>query len=292
MSDVTWPQRVSRLLTGSRRRLGAAGGAQPAARQTAPPYAHQLLDEFHRYVAATFGARALSRDAFVEMFWRHYESGITRPANRFVGDLWYMFAPDFPDRFDEYYRSQQLQLTMTFLGYAASERILTENYLVPYSMMWERMPRARVLEVGAGLPHGFLSRVFDEGGGWCEELTIVELDAVYARFVAWFCGEHDIRFRHVPARAGVAPNIPREAPYGFVFAKDVFEHLDDPRKTIDEILLAAAPRSLVALDLEDKGAVEYQHISPELSALKSRVIDGGFHQLKTTGNVTVFERNA
>ncbi len=253
-------------------------------------YAHRLLDEFHRFIAGEYGARALSRDAFLELFWRHQRSGIIRPANRFIGDLWYLFAPDFTDRLDEYYKNQELQLTMTFLAYAASPSVLADNYIEPYRLMRERVPRARVLEVGAGLPHGFLNLLWEAGPTWCESLTVVELDAIYTRFTAWACRTHDLPFHHILAHAGRPPAIPRDRPFDLVFAKDVFEHLDDPRRTLHDILAAAARRSMLALDLDDKGAVEYQHISPDLDALKDDVTRAGFQLLARTGHMSVFAR--
>ena len=271
------------------RRL-AAGGKAPL-----PPsgaYVHLLLAEFHKFIVGEYGRHALPRERFEEMFWRHQASGIIRPANRFIGDLWYLFAPDFTERLGEYYKAQELQLTMTFLGYAAAETLLHDNYVVPYRMMRQRLPRAAVLEVGAGLPHGFLATVLDEGAGWCEELVIVDVDAVYARFVKWFCTTRGIAFRHEVADAARAPSLPAGRPFDFVFAKDVFEHLDDPLDTINQIVSRAAPRAVLALDLEDKGAVEYQHISPELSRLKPAVTDARFRLLTLSGNMSVYERTA
>jgi SAM-dependent methyltransferase len=270
-------------------RLARGGGAPPT---QGGPYVRALLAEFHRFIERQYGARALPRDKFEEIFWRHQASGIVRPANRFIGDLWYLFAPDFTERLGEYYQAQELQLTMTFLGYAAAESLLQDNYLAPYRMMRERLPRAAVLEVGAGLPHGFLATVLDHGGDWCDELAIVEVDALYARFVRWFCESRGIRFRHEVAEAARAPRLPAERHYDFVFAKDVFEHLDDPRRTVAEIVARAAPTAILALDLEDKGPVEYQHISPELSALKPAVTSAGFRLLALTGNISVYERTS
>lgn len=280
-SPARWVRGVRRLVRG-----GAAPPPRPG------PYVRALLAEFHRFIVSQYGRHALPRERFEEIFWRHQASGIVRPANRFIGDLWYLFAPDFTERLGEYYKAQELQLTMTFLGYAAAETLLHDNYVVPYRMMRERLPRAAVLEVGAGLPHGFLATVFDEGAAWCDELAIVEVDAIYARFVRWFCETRGIAFRHEVAEAARAPRLPAGRQYDFVFAKDVFEHLDDPRRTVDDIVSRAAPRAMLALDLEDKGAVEYQHISPELSRLKPAVDGAGFRLLAQTGNMSVYERTA
>src|SRR5206468_2870751 len=131
---------------------------------------------------------------------------------------------------------------------------------------------------------------FASGTAWCEAFTIVELDSVYSRFVRWYCGAHRVPFQHVPARAGQAPAIPADGRYTFVFAKDVFEHIDDPARAIREIVAGVAPSAILALDLEDKGPVEYQHISPALAALREHVEHAGFRQFAASGNMTMFER--
>jgi 2-polyprenyl-3-methyl-5-hydroxy-6-metoxy-1,4-benzoquinol methylase len=273
-------------------RLVRGRGRQGAADVRHSPYVGALLDEVHRFIVAEYGERALPREQFLALFWRLQQSGQIRPVNRFIGDLWNLFAPDFRDRLDEYYKSQELQLTMTFLAYAAQPQLLHENYVVPYQMMCERLPRTSVLEVGGGIPHGFLSQSFVSGTPWCESLTVVELDALYTRFVRWYCESRGVAFRHVPAHAGRTPDIPVDRTYGFVFAKDVLEHLDDPAKALRQIVAVAAPEAILALDLEDKGAVEYQHISPGLAALRVDVERAGFRVFASTGNMTMFERRS
>jgi SAM-dependent methyltransferase len=271
-------------------RMRAAGGRRPeiAARRNAPDYAHALLDEFHFFLQHQYGEHALPHERFVELFWQHQQSGIIRPANRYIGDLWYLFAPDFAERLGEYYKAQELQLTMTFLGYAASERLLRDNYLRPYEIARDRLSSAAILELGPGLPHGFLALVAAKS--WCTSLTIVEIDAIYTRFVEWACARRAVPFEHRPAEAGRTPTIAATRTFDFIFAKDVFEHLDAPERVLRELLAVAAPRSVLALDLEDTGAVQYQHISPDLAPLKSIVSAAGYALVEATGNVSVFAR--
>ncbi len=277
MTRVDWRSWLPRM----RRPASAAGSSA---------YLDSLLDEVHQFLVSEYRERMLPRDQFLALFRRLEQSGMIRPVNRFIGDLWNLFAPDFRERLDEYYKFQELQLTMTFLAYAAQPQLLHDHYVVPYQMMRERLPRAAVLEVGAGIPHGFLSQAYTSGTAWCEALTVVELDALYSRFVRWHCEARGVAFRHVLAHAGRAPAIPADRTYGFVFAKDVFEHLDDPARAIREIVAVAAPTAILALDLDEKGAVEYQHISPGLAALRGEVERAGFLAFASSGNMTMFER--
>jgi SAM-dependent methyltransferase len=253
-------------------------------------YANRLLDEFHRFVVSEYGSAALPREQFLELFWRHQRSGISRPANRYVGDLWYLFRPDFLQRLPEYYKTQELLLTMRFLGYAASTQFLQENYVEPYRLLLQRRSRSSVLEIGAGVPHGFVYHILTEGASWCRELVVVDVDAIYTSFVKWFCVEHQVPHRVVNVEAGRAPVLPESGAFDFVYAKDVFEHLDDPAAVVDAIVRVAAPGALLALDLEDKGDVIYQHISPSLTHLKPVVTQSGFTAIGQSGTMTMFER--
>jgi hypothetical protein len=229
-------------------------------------------------------------DAFSELFWRHQRSGIIRPANRYIGDLWDLFSPDYRGRLPEYYHQQELQLTMTFLAYASQPEELERHYLEPYRLMRQRFPRAAILEVGPGIPHGFLANLRTDGGAWCESLTIVEVDSLYARFTEWICRRHNVPFDHLRANAAKAPTISSPGPFQFVYAKDVFEHLDDPAITINEILRVAAPQSTLALDLYDRGKIEYQHITMALSHHAQTIVAAGFRWAGESGNMTIFTR--
>lgn len=229
-------------------------------------------------------------DAFSELFWRHHGSGIIRPANKYVGDLWDLFAPDYRRRLPEYYRQQELQLTMSFLAYSADPDHLERNYFEPYRIMRRRFPRAAVLEIGPGIPHGFLANLRTDGPAWCDWLTVVEVDSLYVRFIRWICGRNGVRFAHIPADAAKAPTIPSPTRFQFIYAKDVFEHLDDPAITINEILRVAAPEAILALDLYDRSKVEYQHITVALSHHAGTILAAGFQKTGDSGNMTMFTR--
>jgi hypothetical protein len=275
---------------GTRLRGAARELLGPRPHPSPSPYAQWLLRGFHEYLTEQFGDATLPFDTFAEVFWRHQRSGIIRAANRYVGDLWDLFAPDYRRRLPEYYAQQELQLTMTFLAYAGQPELLDAHFLQPYREMRRRFPKPSILEIGPGIPHGFLANVHRDGGGWCRALTIVELDAQYARFTGWVCARHGIPFERIPAIAAQAPAISTSTRFDFVFAKDVFEHLDAPDRALAEIVRVAATPSLLALDLTDHGSVEYQHISPRLSAHAAVVEAAGFVRSGQAGHLTIFTR--
>jgi hypothetical protein len=121
-------------------------------------------------------------------------------------------------------------------------------------------------------------------------VTSVDIDGVPASFFETFCRRHAVPHRWIRATAGRTPQLADSGPFDFVFAKDVFEHLTEPAAALDEVLAHASDRAVLALDLDDKGPVAYQHVSPVLAPLRNRVAKAGFLPVERTGNLSIFAR--
>jgi SAM-dependent methyltransferase len=252
-------------------------------------YRRRLLGLFHEYVAASHG-EALPRDEFIELVHRHSNRVTIREHNRYLGDLWNLFQPDYRDRLDQHYAALALPSTMSFLAYAGDPGLIDSYYVAPYRLALAELPSpVSLLELGGGIPHGFIHEQLARPG-FCEHLTLVEIDAPYSRFVEWFARRERVPFEFARARAGESGSLPA-GPFGFVFAKDVLEHLHDPARMIDEIARVVDRRAVLALDLEDKGARVYQHVTPTLAPLFERVVDHGFVEFAHTGNLTLYRRS-
>jgi hypothetical protein len=249
-----------------------------------------VLEQFHAFIASEYPGQALPRERFLALARKYTDADWLRSTNRYLGDLWYLFQPDFASHLDEYYRAQELPLTLTLLSYASNRALVDENYVRPYTFAGERLGPCSVLEFGAGIPHGVLHRVYAGHGSSITQLTTVDIDGVPARFVAYFCRAHRIPHRAIPAVAGEAVSLDGAGPFDFVFAKDIFEHLLDPAAAVHQIVRQASSRAVLALDLDDKGAAVYQHVSPTLSPLAADVASAGFRPAGKTGNLSLFER--
>jgi hypothetical protein len=289
VARALWTKSPAELTAAARRRLRGSPGSPAAARASTNAYSEWLLEELHAYIAATYPDTALPKARFAEILRRYQHPDWTRPVNRYIGDLWYAFAPDFATRLGDYYRYTDLQLTLTLFAYSTNTPVLEANYLRPYRIAKERLNRFSILEVGAGLPHGFLHGVFSGDAASFASLTTVDIDGVPARFVEFFCRRHRLTHRWITAVAGEAAPVDG-GPFDFVFAKDVFEHLTNPRPALDGLLRSASDHAVLALDLEDKGDVVYQHVSPVLEPLRERVIAAGFTPIDHAGNLSIYER--
>lgn len=252
-------------------------------------YAETIVALFHEYLVETYPEQALPLAEFAGLVRRYHGSGRIGEYNVFIGDLWRLFAPDYRQRLPEYYRAFELPNVMRMLEYARDRRHLQEYFVTPYELARAELGRFSVLEVGAGVPHGFLYEQLRKPG-FVSKLTVNDIDATYTRFVEWFCRREGIPFELVPAVAGEPATLPEGGSHDFVFAKDVFEHVVDPRRLLEQIVRVASPRAILALDLEDKGARIHQHVSPRLMPLRADVEAAGFRELARSGNVTLFSR--
>jgi SAM-dependent methyltransferase len=289
LAHALWTRSPADLSVALLRRVSRGKAPVPATAAAASGYHRWLLDEFHHFIAATYPDTALSKPRFDQLIGEYQDRDWLRRTNRYIGDLWYLFAPDFARRLPDYYRYTDLQLTLTLLTYATNESLLDANYLRPYARAREQFGACTVLEIGAGIPHGLLHTVYSGGVEFCTALTTVDIDGVPARFVEFFCRRHQIDHRWIVATAGESAPLGDIGKFDFIFAKDVFEHLHDPRTAVDDVIRCASERALLALDLDDKGAVVYQHVSPVLAPLRNAVQSAGFELLEQTGNMSLFE---
>jgi len=251
------------------------------------PYYLYLRAQYFEFMKSRYPA--LDQAAFFATVHRNIDPKISGGANKYVADLWDLFEPDYKADFGPFYKWHEKLLFFRFLSYAGNERRIQDSYAAAYQLAIERLGKLTVLEVGGGVPHGLIYSIHKRNSAFCTRLTYVDLDVLHADFVAWYCARQAIPLHQVRAIAARAPEVP-DGSYNFMFAKDVFEHLDKPELLLDGLMSHLAPGGLLAVDLEDKGLVVHQHISPNLPPLKDKLRANGFTQLAAFGVVTIWSR--
>ena len=208
----------------------------------------------------------------------------------YFADLWDLFAPDYTRRLPEYYSLFEYHATITMLDYANRPDLISESYIRPYQMARERLGCMSVLELGGGIPHGLVHNVLYGASESFNKLTLVDIPGVFSDFVEWFCSQKRLPFSHVVATAGKTAILPRDDRYEFVFAKDVFEHLEDPMAVIREVLRVVSDGAILALDVLDRGVRKYQHITTDLSPVRNLLAEEGYREFAASGHITMFAR--
>jgi SAM-dependent methyltransferase len=253
------------------------------------PFYLYLRGKYYEFVKVRFPT--IDQGQFFATVERNIDPKISGGANKYVADLWDLFEPTYKADFGAFYKWHEKLLFFRFLTYARNEQRILDHYANAYRFAIDRLGKLAILEVGGGVPHGLLYHAHRSGPGFCEKLTYVDIDVLHADFVAWYCAQLPLALRQVRALAARAPEVP-DGRYNFVFAKDVFEHLDQPERLLDGLVAHLAPGGLLAVDLEDKGPVMHQHISPNLPPLKDRLRAAGFEQLAQFGVVTIWGARA
>jgi len=272
------PIRIARRLFPKRRRASPGQASR---------YFLYLRDNYFEFLKARFPT--LDQAQFFATVQNNLDPKISGAANKYVADLWDLFEPSYKADFAAFYKWHEKLLFFRFLVYASDEQRIVTNYAAAYQFAIDRLGKLDVLEVGGGVPHGLIYSVFQHGPGFCERLTYVDLDVLHADFVAWYAAQRNLPLRQLRVVAARAPAVP-EGSYNFAFVKDVFEHLDRPEVLLDGLMAQLRPGGVLAVDLEHKGAVVHQHISPDLPPLKDRLRAQGFAQIATFGVLTLWTR--
>lgn len=209
-----------------------------------------------------------------------------------MGPLNNLFEPNYADNLQNYYKLYEKQIFFKFLTYAINTKLIKNNYSEIYNFAINKINEPlNILEIGGGITHGLIFNIWQRGASFCNKVTYIEADLLHSEFMNWYCKNNnlDIDIRFFPAAK--TPTI-KNTDYNFVFAKDIFEHLDEPEKLIDELInFTKNKNSLLCLDLEHKGPKSVQHISPNLPILKNKLLDNGFNVIKKFGEVHVWQKD-
>jgi len=209
-----------------------------------------------------------------------------------MSSLYDLFEPNYADNLQNYYKLYEKQIFFKFLTYSINKKLIRNKYSEIYSFAIDKIDEPLdILEIGGGIPHGLIFNIWKKGKSFCNNLTYIEANLLHSEFVIWYCKKNnmplDIRF----FPAAKTPTI-INTKYNFVFAKDIFEHLDSPEKLIDELIIFTKNnKSLLCLDLEHKGAKSVQHISPNLPVLKTKLLNNDFRIIKKFDEIHVWQKN-
>lgn len=201
------------------------------------------------------------------------------------------FERDYECNLFSYYQQQQYLLLLVFLSYPFRGARCLGPYTEPYHAAADQISGPLdVLEYGAGIPFGAIDLIRTRPGK-IRSVTVVDLDLIHTRLsehvLTELLGRRAVRF----VRTTDADAIPAlRGPFNFCFGKDVFEHLNDPRSHVCNILAATAADAVCYFDLNDHGERYLQHVTPTLSPLV-RILDlQGFRRLPAIRGMSGFRR--
>lgn len=202
------------------------------------------------------------------------------------------FNPDFDNDIDFHYKYNENRIFFKFILYSINTKLIKNKYSNIYDFAFNELKEPlNILEIGGGLPHGFIYNFWKKNKIFFKEFNYIDADLLHAKFIRWYCDKNDINH-------DISLFLPSETPfiknknYNFVFAKDIFEHLKYPALLIDNLLKISNEKKniLLCLDLEHKGSKTVQHLNPNLPILKEKLIKNNFKVIKKFEEIHVWKK--
>jgi hypothetical protein len=202
-----------------------------------------------------------------------------------------VFHPDFERDLSKWYKSSEKQIFLRFIRYSINPKLITKRYADIYDFAINRIEEPlEILEIGGGIPHGLIYNIWKKDKSFVKKITYIEADMIHTEFVDWFCKKNSLEIDTKLFTASKTPTV-NNINFNFVFAKDIFEHLENPAKLIDELIENTInKKTLLCLDLEHKGGVTVDHINPNLPILKEKLINNNFNVIKKFEEVEIWEK--
>ena len=206
-------------------------------------------------------------------------------------DLDTLLNPNFNDDLEFSYKNYERKIFLRLISYSLNKKMIKEKYTDIYNFGIEKIKEPlNILEIGGGIPHGLIHNVWKKEKTFIKNFTYVDANLLHSEFVDWYCKKLNISKNIKLFKPSKTP-ILDEIKYNFVFAKDVFEHLDAPEILIDYLINNTNDnKTLLCLDLEHKGKKVGQHISPNLPILKERLIKNNFEVINKFKEIHVWKK--
>lgn len=202
-----------------------------------------------------------------------------------------LFNPEFDKDLEFHYKYNERKIFFEFILYSLNKKLISKKYAEIYNFGISEIKKPlNILEIGGGIPHGLIYNIWENDKNFVKNFTYVDANLLHAEFVRWYCKKsiipNEIKL-FMPSKTPLLESLK----FNFVFAKDIFEHLDTPEILIDYLISNTYEKeTLLCLDLEHKGEKIGQHISPNLPVLKRKLIENNFQVINKFGEVHVWKK--
>ena len=203
-----------------------------------------------------------------------------------------LFNPKFNDDIQFHYKYSENRMFLAFIKYSINIKLIKKNYANIYDFAINKINEPLdILEIGGGIPHGFIYNNWKRSQKYFNSFNYVDADLLHSKFISWYCKNNKFNHTIKLFPAAKEPQI-ENIKFNFVFAKDVFEHLNSPSLLLKSLVTkVSSSRTLLCLDLEQKSPHNVQHLSPNLPDLKKILIDNDFNVIKKFGDIEVWQKN-
>ena len=202
-----------------------------------------------------------------------------------------LLNPNFNDDLEFSYKNYERMYILRLISYSLNKKMISSKYTDIYNFGIDEIKEPlSILEIGGGIPHGLIYNVWKKGNTFIKNFTYVDANLLHAEFVEWYCKKLNISTDIKLFKPSKTP-ILDDIQYNFVFAKDVFEHLDAPEILIDYLINNTIDKkTILCIDLEHKGKKIGHHISPDLPILKEKLIKNNFEVINKFKEIHIWKK--
>ena len=195
------------------------------------------------------------------------------------------------DDIESHYKSNEKKILLKFIIYSINTKLIKRKYVDIYDFAINQIKDPlKILEIGGGMPHGFIYSYWKRKKFFFDHIHYIDANLLHSDFVKWYFQNNNISNSIELYPAAKTPKIDN-IEFNFIFAKDIFEHLDDPDTLIEDIISNTTnSKTLLCLDLEHKGAKTVQHINPNLPILKKKLENNNFQVIKKFDEVHIWKK--
>lgn len=198
---------------------------------------------------------------------------------------------EIDDDIEFHYKSIEKKILLKFIIYSINTKLIKRKYVDIYDFAINQIKDPlKILEIGGGMPHGFIYSYWTRKKFFFDHIHYIDANLLHSDFVQWYFQVNNISHSIDLYPAAKTPKI-ENIDFNFIFAKDIFEHLDDPDSLVEDIISNTTnSKTLLCLDLEHKGEKTIQHINPNLPILKKKLENNNFHVIKKFDEVHIWKK--
>lgn len=209
--------------------------------------------------------------------------------NSIIQDVLTAFMPNYEKNLYQYYKNQEYLIFYRFLTYPFRSDM--SCYFLPYEKALARFERNDILDYGAGIPYGLIFSLLNKKDS-INSITLIDLDLIHLDFVQFLIRKIAPNIKLNVYKLIDTDSFPKlEGKYNFFFGKDIFEHLSNPLKNLQELMNYSKPEAICYFDFQDSGEKIYQHITTDIGFLSDEMIKMGFQSGTKTSGLYEFIRN-
>ena len=204
-----------------------------------------------------------------------------------------LFDPNYKidDDVETHYKLNEKKILLKFIIYSINTKLIKKKFVDIYDFAISQInDPLKVIEIGGGIPHGFIYSYWKRKKIFFDHIHYIDANLLHSDFVKWYLQNNNISHSIELFPAAKTPKIDN-IDFNFIFAKDIFEHLDNPDILIENIISKVTnDKTLLCLDLEHKGEKTVQHINPNLPILKKKLENNNFQVIKKFDDVHVWKK--